>query len=554
MGRKLAAIMAADVVGYSRMMGEDETKTLSDLRKLRVETLEPEIASHGGTVVKQIGDGWLAEFPSSTEATNCAIAVQEKLAVQQKIQVRIGIHIGDIVHEDDGDIYGDGVNIACRLEGIAQPCGVAISDQLYASIGAKLRTVFVDSGKRRLKNISDAMQVWHWPKALARQSESTEGEYAIPIILVERFNQSGDVAGATDIADEFHGELIDALSHRPGIKVASQSHSSPTYVLKGRCRIAGTRCRFNLSMTVAANGETFWTTKIDGDATNIFSLLDDAVARIGGALRSQMNAYAGAAYASLPDETLTLQQLLAKAAFYFYHFSEPSSLLSRQTMEVAFARAPENPMVLTMRAYAIMQMVPHAIERAEDVDSEAAITYANKAIQLGPKIDIAFFVRAWVRLWLSRDHAGCCVDATKALTINPNYHLPQMAIAMAKIFGGQHEEGCEGLEESLRQDPAGLNTPHRLSILAIGQSMIGETEAALRNAINAYESRPETPVQAIAYAVSASGNPKITHSEQFRTMIRQAAITADDATRFPFASEADTQEIEKMLRNACLPG
>ena len=147
MKRRLAAILAADVVGYSKMMGADETATLAALNHLRHDIFEPLVADHQGTVVKRMGDGWLIEFDSALDAVNCAIAVQQSLTSHETIKMRIGIHIGDIIHDEEGDIHGDGVNIAARLEAVATPCRVSISDQVYQSLDGTIAPLFADGGE-----------------------------------------------------------------------------------------------------------------------------------------------------------------------------------------------------------------------------------------------------------------------------------------------------------------------------------------------------------------------------------------------------------------------
>jgi adenylate cyclase len=159
--RKLATILAADVVGYSRLIAEDEARTLDALRALRRESFEPLVTEHRGEVVKRMGDGWLVSFVSVVDAATCAIQVQERLAGHDRIKLRIGVHLGDIVHEDE-DIYGDGVNIAARLQEIAEPGSVMISGTAYESIVGRLDSKFEDAGEQSLKNIARAVRAWRW--------------------------------------------------------------------------------------------------------------------------------------------------------------------------------------------------------------------------------------------------------------------------------------------------------------------------------------------------------------------------------------------------------
>ncbi|MBT5193493.1 MAG: adenylate/guanylate cyclase domain-containing protein, partial [Rhodospirillaceae bacterium] len=177
--RKLAAILAADVAGYSKLMGEDETGTLAALRELRNGLFQPAVTEHRGEVVKSMGDGWLVEFASVVDAVNCALQVQEILANHQIIKLRIGIHIGDIVHEDE-DIYGDGVNISARLQEIAEPGGVALSGRARDFLDGKLANVFRDVGEKQLKNIADAVRVFVSGDDEPDQTPSVEAALPLP--------------------------------------------------------------------------------------------------------------------------------------------------------------------------------------------------------------------------------------------------------------------------------------------------------------------------------------------------------------------------------------
>ncbi|MDH3582169.1 MAG: adenylate/guanylate cyclase domain-containing protein, partial [Hyphomicrobiales bacterium] len=159
--RQLAAILSADVVGYSRLMGEDETATLSALRRFRSEFLRPTIDSHHGAIVKSMGDGWLIKFASVVDAINCAIRLQEQLTDEETFKIRIGVHLGDITHEDE-DIYGDGVNVAARLQEISEPGAVAISDVAWRSVDGKLSAMFTALGPVELKNITRPVSAYGW--------------------------------------------------------------------------------------------------------------------------------------------------------------------------------------------------------------------------------------------------------------------------------------------------------------------------------------------------------------------------------------------------------
>jgi len=554
--RRLAAILAADVVGYSKMMGADETATLAALNHLRHDIFEPLVADHQGTVVKRMGDGWLIEFDSALDAVNCAIAVQQSLTSHETIKMRIGIHIGDIIHDEEGDIHGDGVNIAARLEAVATPCRVSISDQVYQSLDGTIAPLFADGGEPELKNIARRIRVWNWPST----ADTTDGAQPpvsnkVPVILLENFSQGGDADSANDVAMELQSGLLDALSNRSGVRVATELEKGvvPSYILKGRCRVSGTRCRLHASITVNASGETCWTTKIDGDISDIFDFVDSVVGQISAAIRVEINASAGSDFVSRPDSSLNVQQLLSKAAFYMHHFDEKNAWLSRDTMATAVALAGEDPMVLAMHAYSLMQTVPLAIERVEDIDVDAAMSFADRSVYFGPNVDFAFHNRARMRLWLGNDHDGCRKDAARALSINPGYHLAHEDLALADIFDGNMARGLVDLEAVMRQVPEQPITPYRLSILGIGHALLGNRETALGYALDGYERKPLVRLHALAYAAAASDNTEITSSASFRTMVDQHGLTSGDASRLPFARAEDKTQLESMLRRAGLP-
>ena len=172
MERRLAAIMAADVVGYTRLMACDQARTLDALRQLREQSFNPVVAEHRGSLIKNMGDGWIVEFASVFDAIGCAIEIQESLSTYKLIQLRIGIHVGEVVHEAD-DIFGDGVNIAARLEALAEPGQVMISENVHQSLDERMSTLFAGGEPQSLKNVPRKIAVWHWPATTP--SEGTTG-------------------------------------------------------------------------------------------------------------------------------------------------------------------------------------------------------------------------------------------------------------------------------------------------------------------------------------------------------------------------------------------
>lgn len=285
----------------------------------------------------------------------------------------------------------------------------------------------------------------------------------------------------------------------------------------------------------------------------MFGFVDDVVWKVGAAIRVQVNAYAGAAYAPHPNESLTEQQLLSKAAFFMHHFDMKNMRRARDTMAAAVERDPENPMALAMYSYTLLHSIPLATESIEDIDVDGVLAIADKAVYFGSSVDYAFHNRARIRLWLRRDHHGCTQDAKRALEINPGFHFAREDLALVDIFGVNALRGVERLEDIIRRLPAQPSTPYRLSILGIGYAILGDMASAMTHALDAYERKPMVRLHAIAYAAAASQDATIIGSAGFHTMVEHHGLRVRDATRFPFSQEKDTAMLAVMLQQTGLP-
>ena len=305
--RRLAAIVAADVVGYSRLMGMDEAGTLAALRQHRAELIDPAIAEFGGRIVKTMGDGLLLEFPSVVDAVQCALQVQnamaarnENIAEDRRIVFRIGINLGDIIIDGD-DIHGDGINIAARLEGLAEPGGICISRRVHEDVQDRLADEFADGGKQTLKNIARPVQVWRWSSSGTQQTiqEETEAQPLPdkPSIAVLPFdNMSGD--GEQEyFADGITEDIITELSRfREFLVIARNStfvykgaamdltavarELNARYIVEGSVRKAGNRVRVTAQLIEGTTNTHLWADRFDGDLTDIFALQDEITAAI----------------------------------------------------------------------------------------------------------------------------------------------------------------------------------------------------------------------------------------------------------------------------------
>jgi adenylate cyclase len=245
MERRLAAILAADIADYSRLVGEDETRALAALRSFRAEVFGPTVAGHHGKIVKSMGDGWLVEFGSAVEAVNCAIQIQDRVSGHELLALRIGVHIGDVVHEED-DIFGDGVNVAARLEGWAEPGGIAISDPAYSSLDGTLTPSFDDAGQQELKNIARPLRIWTKTATLGGPTvqslqERSSGYSHLSILPVTTSDERVDVQ---ELAEGLTGDLDDKLTAVRWLVVAVREQANPgDYTVKIALRSRGDRLR-----------------------------------------------------------------------------------------------------------------------------------------------------------------------------------------------------------------------------------------------------------------------------------------------------------------------
>ncbi len=305
MERRLAAILTADVVGYSRLMGEDEARTLDRLKSLRNELVQPKIIGHRGRVVKLMGDGLLAEFPSIVEAVNCAVAIQKSMAErefdlpdQQRIKLRIGVNIGDIIVEGS-DIYGDGVNISARLEQLAEPGGICLSGAARDQVSGKVDTLFEPIGVQNLKNVAEPVAVYRIKLSPSQYEDAkhlspyvdtaTSGDPSIAVLPFQNISADPE---QEFFADGLTEDIITRLSYLHDLSVISRTSSfayknrvvrvedvardlGVAHVLEGSVRKAGNRVRITAQLIDGSTGGHIWAQRYDRELNDIFAIQDE---------------------------------------------------------------------------------------------------------------------------------------------------------------------------------------------------------------------------------------------------------------------------------------
>ena len=316
--RKIAAILVADVVGYSRLAGADEEGTLARLRALRSDLIDPAIAAHHGRIVKRTGDGSLIEFRSVVDAVRCAIEVQDGMvarnggvAPDKRIEFRVGVHLGDVVEEADGDLMGDGVNIAARLEGIAEPGAICLSEDAYRQVKGRLDLAVPDLGPNELKNIAEPIRVYSLELGAPAQAKPAPapasekpGAPRLSIVVLPFANIGGDPE-QEHFVDGVTESLTTDLSRIRGAFVIGRNTAftykgkavdlkqigrelNVRYVLEGSVQRGGNRMRVNVQLIDAETGNHLWAERFDKPLADLFDMQDEIVARLAGALNTEL--------------------------------------------------------------------------------------------------------------------------------------------------------------------------------------------------------------------------------------------------------------------------
>jgi len=480
--RKLAAILAADVVGYSRLMGADEEGTLAALKQHRQSVFDPAVAAHNGRVVKLIGDGTIVEFGSVVEAVHCALAVQRSNGLipdealrQPKIVLRIGINLGDVIIEGD-DIYGDGVNIAARLEPLAEPGGICVSSIVNESIGNRIDVRFRDAGEINVKNIDRPIRVWKWhPGAtpeLAKASDKPLPNIATASIAILPFtNMSGDPEQEY-FSDGISEDIITDLSKIAGLTVIARN-SSFAYkgrsvdirtvgrelgvhsVLEGSIRRAGKRVRITAQLIDAGNGAHLWADRYDRDLTDIFAVQDDVTQRIVEALKITLSPAEKQRLADSETRNVVAYDCVLRGREFM--LGKEKNLGTFQQAIKYFKEALEHDPNYSV-AYACLgfgYMFDYQNRWTEDPDKSLSIAkeYARQAIEKDPNEPIARCVAALAASYeKDLDRAKAEIDV--ALKLNPSLALAHNLRGTIRTFSGEPLEAIPEIEQAMRIDPA----------------------------------------------------------------------------------------------------
>jgi adenylate cyclase len=472
--RRLAAILAADVAGYSRLMGEDEEGTLAALKAHRREVIDPKIAEHRGRLVKTTGDGALVEFASAVDAVRCALDIQRTTAARnanvsddRRIEFRIGINVGDII-TDEGDIYGDGVNIAARIEPLAEPGTICLSDNAYRQIDGKLPIDATDMGEQQLKNIAQRVRIYSIRPggALTRPALSLPDKPSIAVLPFQ--NISGDPEQEY-FADGMVEEIITALSRIRWLFVIARNSTftykgqavdvkrvarelGVRYVLEGSVRKGGNRVRVTAQLIDATSGAHVWAERYDRDLSDIFAVQDEITASVAGVIEPALNDAEQQRVLRKPPERLDAWEAYQRGLWHFNKYGPEENKKAQTSFRRAIALDPNFAPGHYGLALALQWDIWHYSMRPFSEVQGLPLEEARIAVSLDDKDAMAHAVLAHMRMWAGEWEVAIA-EARTACLLNPNSAFVNSMLGCVLGFGGYREEALNRLQQAMRVSP-----------------------------------------------------------------------------------------------------
>ena len=475
--RRLAAILAADVAGYSRLIGADEEGTVVRLKSMRTELIDPAIGRHNGRIVHTAGDGLLVEFHSVVDAMRCAIewqaATGERTAAESgeaRIDWRIGVNLGDIVIDDD-DIHGDGVNIAARLEALAEPGGICISRTVLSHTRGKLDFLVADIGDQALKNIAQPVHVF---RVLAAGTPMLDPPVLPlpdkPSIAVLPFqNMSGDTEQEY-FADGMVEEIITALSRIRWLFVIARNSTvtykgqaidvkrigrelGVRYVCEGSVRKGGNRLRITAQLIEADSGAHLWADRFDGALEDVFDLQDQVAISVAGVIEPALQAAEGRRSAGRPTNDLTAYDLYLRALATYYPITGERALKTLELLRRAIAIDGHYGPALSWAAICLMRLCREGWAADPEASRREAIELARQSLQTAQDDPAILANAAFVLANFGEDIGAMLGLVDRALALTPSFSRGWFLSGVLRLWAGRHVEAIEHAETALRLSP-----------------------------------------------------------------------------------------------------
>jgi adenylate cyclase len=504
MERRLAAIICADIAGYSRMMGTDEAGTHASFKAHR-SAIYPIILNHGGRLVKNTGDGFLLEFASIVGAIEAAVAMQtvmternNQLPTDRVMHFRMGIHMGDVIADED-EVFGDDVNIAVRLQAVATPGGIAVSEKASVEAGKRLSIALTDAGQHRFKNIAAPIHVWTWtPEWVPRVGAAGDDERSdmtaqdrTAIVGILPFD---NLSGSADdyFADGLTEDLIHALSLQSFYRVLSRSSTfgfrgknlsarliareiDATYLIQGSVRRAGAKIRVTAELISPENGEQLWTGRYDRDMDDLFALQDELTASLSAAIAPEI--FRAEASAPARNSDLTAWDRFLKGLSHYYRETKEDFLASIALLEQAVALDPNLSIARAYLATIMVQGVHYGWIPSSRELWTSAMELAESSVRLDPRSSFAFSLLAYMHV-MQGHYEDAHEAIRRAVELNP-YDMGARGVqGICHLVVGDHREAIELLSMAAQR---GTGDPRYqwAASTAFAHYLLGQYDAAL---------------------------------------------------------------------------
>src|SRR3984893_15719235 len=528
----LAAILAVDVAGYSRLMGEDEEGTLAALRAVRRELGDPKIAEHRGRIVKTTGDGLLAEFASVVDAVRCAVELQREMIgrnaaapAERRIEFRMGINVGDIIIED-GDIFGDGVNIAARLEALAEPGGICLSATAHEQVRDRLDITFDDLGEQQIKNITRPVRTYGVALGASSRAALPAGvPLALPdkpsLVVLPFQNMSGDPEQEYFV-DGMVEEITTAIARLPWLFAIARNSAftykgravdvkqvaqelGVRYVLEGSVRKAGNRVRIAGQLIDTTTGAHIWAARFDGALDDIFELQDQVASSVAGAIEPKLRQSEIERASRKPAANLTAYDLYLRALASAYRYTEEglaeAVILARQALAIDPSYAPAAALVGFCRGLPRLQ--GWGALAGDDVVE--ACRWARHALEAERDDADTIWQAAWTLFFLAGEVAMAAAALDRALALNPNAAHAWLARGNIHALRNQPEAAIEAIERARRLSPFDPYSFFRATTIGVAHFAARRFEQAIEWADRALHDQPRL-VSAMRVKVAANAH------------------------------------------------
>ncbi|HVO03525.1 MAG TPA: adenylate/guanylate cyclase domain-containing protein [Candidatus Cybelea sp.] len=579
--RRLTAILAADVVGYSRLMQQDEAGTLSALKSRRSEVLQPLVSKYHGRIFKLMGDGVLVEFASAVNAIQCAIDLQQAMAAanadlpeNRRIVLRIGVNLGDVIVEGD-DLYGDGVNIAARLEEAAEPGGIWVSGSAYDQVRNKVEVGFEGLGSRTLKNMAEPVRVYR--ARPDREAKIARPALTVPdkpsIAVLPFTNMSGD-SEQEYFADGMVEEITTALSRFRNLFVIARNSSfsykgravevkqvgrelGVRYVLEGSVRKGGERLRITTQLIDTATGAHIWADRFDGAVADVFDLQDTVTTRIVGTIAPRLEASEIERARLKPTEDLSAYDYYLRGLAATNRRTRDTCDTALQLFYNAIERDPHFALAYAEAAncYNERKMNGWMVDRDHEIGE--AVHLARRAIEIGRDDAVALTYGALVLCYMLHELDDCAPYVDRAIALNSNFAMAWSASGWMKICYGDPDAGIEHQARAMRLSPFDPRMSWWQTATALAHTCAGRYEEAVSWAEKALQDQPGLTGALRMATVSHALAGRTAEAQRMMARLRQAdprlRVSNLDDVMPPFRRQEDHLRIIEGLRKAGLP-